>query len=122
MEKLTHHDLIERYAAQIDKLRTASSEERKAIAQEIEFTKRVAASLFSEGFAAWLEWNFPEIVTDDWRKECEEQNQRAAIRNCSRDFKGKMTDDACMKWLDMPKTVFYQRKKELWELAAGVKG
>ena len=122
MERLTHHDLIERYAAQIDKLRTASSEERKAIAQEIEFTKKVAAAVFSVQFSDWLVFNFPEIVTDDWRKECEERNQRAAIRNCSRDFKGKMSDERCMKWLDMPKTVFYQRKKELWELAAGVKG
>ena len=122
MERLTCYDLIERYAAQIDKLRTASSEERKAIAKEIEFTRRVATSLFSEGFAAWLEWNFPEIVTDDWREECEKRNQRAAIRNCSRDFKGKMSDDKCMAWLNMSKSVFYQRKKELWELAAGVKG
>lgn len=116
---LTKTDLVNRYKSQVDLLRAAGTAEgRKAIARELEFTRAVAASLFSVKFAEWLEWNFPEIVTDDWRKECEKRNQRAAIRNCSKDFAGKMSDERCMKWLNLSETVFYQRKKEL--LSGGI--
>lgn len=119
MERLTKYDLINRYKSQMDLLRaTGTAEGRKAIAGELEFTRAVAASLFSVKFAEWLEWNFPEIVTDDWRNECEKRNQRAAIFNCSESFKGKMTDAACMRWLNLSETVFYQRKKEL--LSGGI--
>ena len=121
MEGLTKYDLVNRYKSQVDLLRAAGTAEgRKAIARELEFTKQVAASLFSVKFAEWLEWNFPEIVTDDWRKECEKRNQRAAIRNCSNQFRGKMDDRTCMKWLKMSPSTFYKRKKELLEAEAGV--
>ena len=117
--ELTKHDLINRYKSQVDLLRAAGTAEgRKAIAGELEFTRAVAASLFSVKFAEWLEWNFPEIVTDDWRKECEKRNQRAAIRNCSKDFAGKMSDERCMRWLNLSEGVFYQRKNEL--LSGGI--